>query len=429
MAIIIKVEKQFSKIIKPFVPTLPTLRHYKLGFIEEFVAFLKVGVVLFFSPVSDKHNPSQFFALQLEKSLEKTLTQFYPLAGRYIEENHMVDCSDQGVEFIWAKVNTTLQDFLSYKENDTTITDEFIPACNINHDLLLATQVTMFECGAVAIGVCATHMLFDASTLCTFIHEWAVMNRGEFIKTDQFTGAGFSSSCSLYTTRGLSPSPLMSVEMLTKYTRKKISLNESVISKIKAANGTRHKWSKVQLVAAIIWKAFICVDQKIYNYLRESVLIQSINLREKMASLIPKDSCGNIVGLFSTEAGVAETTEALTDLLSDSVRKTLTNYSKVYHDSEEGKTMVFDSFSQILNIPESTNAVILTSWCKFPFYEADFGFGKPIWAAPETITMINLTTLMDDAEGNGVEAYVFLETKDVPAFEEALYQVINDFAA
>nr|XP_043637696.1 pelargonidin 3-O-(6-caffeoylglucoside) 5-O-(6-O-malonylglucoside) 4'''-malonyltransferase-like [Erigeron canadensis] len=306
---IIKIEKQSTKIIKPFVPTVPTLRHYKLGFIENFFAFLKVEVVLFFSP-SKHNNPNQFVARQLEKSLEKTLTQFYPLAGRYIEENHVVDCNDQGVEFICAKVNTTLQDFLSYKENNTMITDEFIPKSNDHDGLLLATQVTMFECGSIAIGVCATHMLFDASTLCTFIHEWAVMNRREIsTKTDQLiTGgaAGLSSSCVLYPARGLSPIPIMSGDVLSKYTRKKVSFSESVISQIKAkGKNSTHKWSKVQLVAAIIWKAFICVDQKIYNYLRASVIIQAINLREKMASLIPKDSCGNMIGVFGTEAVAA----------------------------------------------------------------------------------------------------------------------------
>nr|XP_043637769.1 pelargonidin 3-O-(6-caffeoylglucoside) 5-O-(6-O-malonylglucoside) 4'''-malonyltransferase-like [Erigeron canadensis] len=415
----VKIEEQSSKIVKPLVSTLPTLRHYKLGFIEEVVAFVNVGVVLFFTP-SSEHNAK--FVSQLEKSLKRTLTQFYPLAGRYVQESHIIECNDEGVEFICAKVNTTLQDFLSYKENDKII-DDFIP-CN---EFLLATQVTMFECGAVAIGVSATHMLCDASTLCTFINEWGVMNRGE--SQTEFTGAGFSSS-SLYQTRGLCPIPKMSSDMLTKFTRKKVSISESVISQIKAKgkNSTR-KWSKVQLVAAIFWKAFIDIDRKIYNYQRESVLIQSINLRGKMASLIPKDSCGNIFGMFATEAGVAETTEALTDLLSDSVRKTVTNYSKAYHNNEEGETMVFNSFSQLLNInPESTNAVILTSWCKFPFYEADFGFGKPIWAAPGTIPVKNSAYFMDYAEGNGVESYVFLETKDVPFFEEAFYRVINDFA-
>lgn len=62
----------------------------------------------------------------------------------------------------------------------------------------------------------------------------------------------------------------------------------------------------------------------------------------------------------------------------------------------------------------------MSSWCKFPFYEVDFGFGKPIWAKPGSIPLKNSAYLMDGVGGNGVEAYVCMEPKDLPYFEESL---------
>ncbi|KAL8236897.1 hypothetical protein R6Q59_017978 [Mikania micrantha] len=185
------------------------------------------------------------------------------------------------------------------------------------------------------------------------------------------------------------------------------------------------KGSKVQLITAIIWKAFMDVDTAIHYHQRESMLIQAVNLRGKMTSLIPKTSCGNLFGTCTTECRTHEDVEELTDRLSDSVKKCITNFSKVHHDCEEGQTMVLNSLLSLTNIRESTCGVIVTSWCKFPFYQVDFGFGKPIWAAPGTIPINQSAYLMDDVQGNGVEAYVFLQVKDIPLFEEALKHVIT----
>lgn len=113
--------------------------------------------------------------------------------------------------------------------------------------------------------------------------------------------------------------------MLSKYVTKKFSFGEITISKM---NGTHH-WSKVQLVSAVIWKALIDLDRVIHDHPRESILLQPINLRGKTASIIPEHSCGNMWGVFSTESKFTQTTESLADLLKESVKKNIYNYSKV----------------------------------------------------------------------------------------------------
>ncbi|KAK9073572.1 hypothetical protein SSX86_007896 [Deinandra increscens subsp. villosa] len=417
-----KFQKQPTKFIKPSVPTPSNLKHYKLGFTDELAPFVNVSIVLFFNK-SCNHNPK--FVVQLEKSLEKTLTRLYPLAGRYVEESHTVDCNDEGVEFIQANVNIKVKDVVGSEVNVMSI-DEFIPRKTETRSIVLTIQLTTFECGGVALGVSATHRVVDAATLCTFLNEWAAMTReeNELIK---FTGPGFISS-SLFPSRDFRPFPLPLMtndNMLSIYTRKKLSFSESAISNMKAKvaasgkTGTR-QFSKIQLVSAIIWKALIGVDRATRIYPRESMLTQAMNLREKMASVIPKHSCGNLWGVCATESTVLETTEELANLINVSVKKAMYDYSKVRHDSEQGQMMVLNSFFNMTNIHESTNVIPLTSWCKFPFYEVDFGFGKPVWVVPGTVPVKNSAHLIDDAGGNGVEAYIFLKVKDVPYFEDAL---------
>ncbi|PWA50330.1 transferase, Chloramphenicol acetyltransferase-like domain protein [Artemisia annua] len=173
------IEKQSSKLVKPFFPTPPTLRHYKIGLVDELMPFMNVGVALYFS--TDSNHDAEFVT-RLENSLEKTLPRFYPLAGRFVNKTLTIDCNDQGVDFIHAKVNIKLQDILAPNVNVKYV-DDFIPskkfAIDQFHEPLLTVQVTMFECGGVALGVNVSHKIVDASTLSTFVTEWAAMNRKE----------------------------------------------------------------------------------------------------------------------------------------------------------------------------------------------------------------------------------------------------------
>ncbi|XP_071686791.1 pelargonidin 3-O-(6-caffeoylglucoside) 5-O-(6-O-malonylglucoside) 4'''-malonyltransferase-like [Rutidosis leptorrhynchoides] len=418
-----KIEKQSSSFIKPLFLTPQIHRHHNFGSLDEVAPFVTVDVVLFFSPIKDQVGK---FVVGLEKSLEKTLTQFYPLAGRYVDETQIVECNDEGVEFIHAKANTKLQEIFA-SEMYPILVDEFVSfRTGVTHKLtdpLLIIQVTKFECGGLALGVSATHKLVDASTLCTFLNHWAAINREE--NEIEFSGPGFNSS-SLFPARGLRRRvrPTINDDMVSKFTRKKYSFSESEILNIKAntavasGNISPSRWSKVQLVMAIVAKAFIDVDRVRNKYSRESMVVQPVNLRGKMKSLIPMNSCGNLVTYCATKSGIFETTIELADVISDSVKNTLNNLSKVHHDTEEGASMVLNFMSQ--KAPESTHLIGMASWCKFPFYEANFGFGKPIWVAPGAIPRKNSAHLMDDPKGDGIEAHAFLEVNDVSIFEESL---------
>ena len=60
---------------------------------------------------------------------------------------------------------------------------------------------------------------------------------------------------------------------------------------------------------------------------------------------------------------------------------------------------------------------MFTSWCRFPIYEADFGWGKPDWAS-DAGSSLEMVTLMDDKHGDGIEAWVNLKENDMYVFEQ-----------
>ncbi|GKD70063.1 putative transferase, partial [Tanacetum coccineum] len=61
---------------------------------------------------------------------------------------------------------------------------------------------------------------------------------------------------------------------------------------------------------------------------------------------------------------------------------------------------------------------LFTCWCKFSFYNADFGSGKTIWASTGKLPCQNLVIMMDDNEGDGVEAWVHLDDKRMKELEQ-----------
>ncbi|KAI3752900.1 hypothetical protein L2E82_24941 [Cichorium intybus] len=329
-----------------------------------------VGTVLFFSANKD-NNPK--FVARLEKSLEKTLTRYYPLAGRYVQEMCAVDCNDQGAEFVYSKVYMRLQDILD-SGWDAKLIDKLIPSIMLGGAdeimyPILAIQVNTFMCGGVGLGVSISHRVADASTLCTFLNEWAAMNRED--NEVELTVTGFSIP-SLFPGRGFPPRIIAPCDIVTKI----FSFSESEIADMKAQfminekNGP-HYLSRVQIVSAILWKTLINVDRAKRTHPRDSFLVQVLNLRGRTASLIPKDSCGNLLAPFPTK---------------------------------------------------SSNNETIQGWCKFPFYEADFGFGKPICITMGSAPRKNVVYLLDGMGCKGVDAYVCMELKDVPYFEESVHR-------
>lgn len=59
-----------------------------------------------------------------------------------------------------------------------------------------------------------------------------------------------------------------------------------------------------------------------------------------------------------------------------------------------------------------------TSLCRFPIYEADFGWGKPAWVGSASLTFKNLIVFMDTKTGDGIEAWVNLKEEDMAKFEQ-----------
>ncbi|KAL2529895.1 HXXXD-type acyl-transferase family protein [Forsythia ovata] len=123
----------------------------------------------------------------LKESLAKILPRFYTLAGRYIKENHLIDCSDQGAEYVEALVDCELLELVNGSKVNPDELNDLPPfeTCAVDEvtDPLLAIQISKFKCSGLAIGVSISHRINDAASLAIFIEAWTNASRGENIET------------------------------------------------------------------------------------------------------------------------------------------------------------------------------------------------------------------------------------------------------
>ncbi|KAF5187335.1 Vinorine synthase [Thalictrum thalictroides] len=102
--------------------------------------------------------------------------------------------------------------------------------------------------------------------------------------------------------------------------------------------------------------------------------------------------------------------------------------SKIDHDYvrdlqvNEGLSIAFSSIKEVSeqSAKGETDLYTISSWCRIPFYDADFGVGKPVWIG--SVGSINpgvpnAIILMDTKDGNGIEAWVGLTEEDMLRFE------------
>ncbi|XP_071729898.1 pelargonidin 3-O-(6-caffeoylglucoside) 5-O-(6-O-malonylglucoside) 4'''-malonyltransferase-like [Rutidosis leptorrhynchoides] len=421
-----------SKLLKPLTPTPKTNRYYNISFTDELAPTIYVPLILYYTTPTNPNGPFENFCDHLEHSLSKTLSDFYPLAGRFIRKHSLIDCNDQGVLFVLGNANIPLHDILGLGRTlKTDVLNNFLP-CEIGEadevdNPMLCVKVTTFKCGGYAIGMCFSHRLSDMGTMCNFINNWASRTIGEY--DDKKYSPIFNSSL-YFQRRGLPELDLRVPRSSSgvKNAARMFHFNGKAISSMREnlgfdENGSRRP-SKVQLVIALLWKVFVRINDANEGQSKASFLIQPVGLRDKVVPQLPANSFGNFWGLATSQLEPGEGDKLgfqdYFNILRESIKKRAGDCSKILTHGEEGFGVVIDPYleSNQKIADNDTNFYLFTCWCKFSFYEADFGYGKLIWASTGKLPVQNVVIMLDDHEGDGVEAWVHLDEKRMSELEQ-----------
>ncbi|KAI3805054.1 hypothetical protein L1987_27066 [Smallanthus sonchifolius] len=424
--------EEVSKLVKPSTPTPSTLCNYNISFFDEKPWDMNVPLILYYttSHKEEKDIQTNIFN-HFEISLSKTLTDFYPLAGRYTRHASFIDCRDQGALFVQAKAKFHLSEFLGLDQKlKLDMQQDFLPyevnKAGETGDPLLSVKVTSFECGGVSIGMCISHRFADMATFCTFIDNWATRSREIRNELELEKYSRVSSSAHLFpktTDVLINDHIVVRSHGVSNCVLRVFSFKRTAITKLREKimsdedNTTRHRPSKVQLIVALLWKAFMDIDRR-NGQSKASFVSQAVNLRN---IVVLDNFFGNFITLANARVELSEVInfQVLLKLLHDSIHKIKSNHSKALSHFEKDYEVLSKPYSEVYeSISNNVNSYLFTSWCKFSFYTADFGCGKPVWRSATNTKRPNTVMMMDDEEGNGVEAWVQLEDKQMCELEQ-----------
>ncbi|KAH7515589.1 hypothetical protein FEM48_Zijuj10G0042600 [Ziziphus jujuba var. spinosa] len=432
-----KVDMIAKNKIKPSSPTSYNLKNFKLSLLDQ-IQLPIYGLIIFFYSADDTETNGStdhlksldkysYYSKRLKNSLSQTLTSFYPMAGRLNDEAVSIDCNDEGALFVEAKMACNLSEVLT--QPDAELLNHFLPTndpktLELVPGCMALIQLTSFQCGGIAISVCLSHKLTDVSSLVNILHSWSSTARGSCEATlppsPVFVGD------SLLQPRGL-PSFMSRQNFMPppgKLKTKRFVFEASKIANLKAQVGPIGELypSRVEVVSALILKVAMAASQSLSGS-RPSVLFQAVDLRRRMKPPLPKNTIGNLFWLVPVV--IKESTMDLRTMVCK-MKEAVNEFSRIASKfkGEEGFSLISEFFKRRAAFKEMER-YSCTSWCKFPLYETDFGFGKPVWVSSASVAFKNTMVLVDTKLGDGIEAWVTLEEKNMFIFEQNYYSSID----
>ncbi|KAM0024458.1 putative vinorine synthase [Helianthus debilis subsp. tardiflorus] len=409
-----KVEITTTQIIKPSSPTPDQLKTHNLSLLDQLSPLVYPPIIFFYEAKQDSD-----LRPQLKTSLSRALSSFYPYAGR-VNGDVFVECNDAGIPYSEAAVDCSLADVL--KEYDLSLMSQFVPlteeSVTFDPTIPLLVQVTLFKCGGIAIGVCSSHKVGDAANFFTFIREWANVSLTdnpvlvpEFNIPSLFPRLGF-----------LNFDTGIKISMTEKLVRKRFVLSASSISLLKAQAAP---CSRVQAVTSLIWKCTMnAVKKSNKPNITSSIAMTLVNMRGRFNPPLPPTSFGNFVGSFLADKSFNDENDIELRGLAGQLRQGFKDFCDVYMKQvQDPKDGIFGILNYSKMIGEKlqrngTEVFTFSSWCGFPLYEIDFGWGNPRWISVTNTPFRNGIMMMDTKEGNGIEVWVTLEEDVMGIFEQ-----------
>ncbi|KAK9113518.1 hypothetical protein Syun_020315 [Stephania yunnanensis] len=320
---------------------------------------------------------------------------------------------------------------------------------------LLGVQVSFFECGGIAVGVYLSHKIADARSLCTFVLSWASIAKTSGSTSElnpRFDLASvfppieiLPSSAAEYTQVPTTEKTLQQQHSFSGPTEKTLNrvfrFRASKIAELKAkakaksttsttsttsTSGDDREPSRMMSVTAFLWSVFAAMGTGKHNNNtpRYCILSVPVNLRGRVPDL-DEHSMGNVAVTPLTVpmappidlSAMPESVKAIRDV----VRRVEEGGLVKRRDGGE-VVKIMEAYVECYNKANCTSEGELglydvSSWLRFPFYEADFGWGKPAWVAVLNGSFKNVVMYLDTKSGGGIDAWITMTEEDMAQFE------------
>ncbi|XP_047940528.1 stemmadenine O-acetyltransferase-like [Salvia hispanica] len=289
----------------------------------------------------------------------------------------------------------------------------------VDEKVMLKVKICFFECGGISVAISLSHKIADGTSLVAFVNAWAAATRGETLEfKPSFDFA------SVFPPRDLSVLESTQTVGCTqeKIVTKRFGFDKEELTKFKMINSSgsqvKNIPTRVEAVSSYIWRRFIDAakaKEKGSTKTTSFAAAHAVNLRPRKSPPFLQHMFGNCwrpaIALSGPEASEAE--------LVGKLRGAITRMDGDFIGQIENELCLnVLSRSVELFIKGGLEKCLFSSWCRFPVYEVDFGWGKPVWVCTTTLPFKNLVILMSTPCGEGIEAWVNILEEDMKMFEQ-----------
>lgn len=370
------------------------------------------------------HDPYASSVDLLKSGLADALVDFFPWAARAFEQEDgrlALDCNDAGVEFIEASIDVPFssleQDGFQYRPFFKQLAPMGeLGKGNCLDQPLLSVQVTRFpEDEGVALGVAQSHVIADGHSLWHFMNSWAECSRGlpismrplhmrtelgpeKLILPERKMG-------DRSITRGLVMPGFPPTEGLVQ---RDFHFTGDMVQRLKqiTAEDGKVPLTSYEALCAHLWKHSTAA-RKVSDATKSGIFVHA-NCRNRLVPPLPAAYFGNVI----IREAVATTAE---ELHRESLRATgervhglIVSLDNKMFKTEMGMLEVRNPMPPMppmpLFMPNIEGRMVelnMTSSPRFPVYEVDFGWGRPLCVRPAWIRGDGEVAMFPGREGGG----------------------------
>nr|CAD1825622.1 unnamed protein product [Ananas comosus var. bracteatus] len=308
---------------------------------------------------------------------------FLPLAGRLgvgRDGRFEIDCNAEGVLFVAARCDYTVDSFREFKPSPET-RRLFVPIADSADTPLVMLQVTFLKCGGVALGTAMHHFATDGPSAFHFIQTWASLARGEAADALPRPSSTAPSSAPAphppsSSTTEYSPDTF-SARSTAPYVAAILKLSKGQIALLKSrasGGGSGYAVSTFRAVTAHVWRC-LCVARKLAPNAQTRLYLPA-QIRNHIKPPLPQHYFGNALIRVSAVTTVAELVNGSPSFAVEKIKSAVDKVNDVYVRSVidylelQGKRCV-----SARNGVRDTDLWAI-SWLGMPMYDADFGWGS-----------------------------------------------------
>ncbi|XP_039154826.1 BAHD acyltransferase At5g47980-like [Eucalyptus grandis] len=268
----------------------------------------------------------------------------------------------------------------------------------------------------------------DGTTISAFLRTWAAIAAGSL---DRVMQAECTAASTLFPESKVMP-PNARVWIGTPFVKpgrsspRRFLFDSKALSTLKdlARSESVSKPTRIEALTGFIWKHAMGASRKATSVGSPSALVHSVNLRRRTKPSLPEHAVGNIDW---KAFAVHDSLEAEAELprLVEPLRRLIAEIDGDLMKKIWGETALVEVSKWLGEVKEiyeraKHDCYTFVNWCNMGFNDVDFGWGRPAWVSLGNFgdeAFRNLVILVDAPSGDGIEAWIVLEEREMVPLE------------